>query len=133
MFLLADEGMGGYATLALATDGLIAKDPAAVKAFVEASAKGWHDYLNGDPKAADALIMKDNPEMTEDVLSQARDKMKAYGIVDSGDAKTLGIGAMTDARWKAFFDVAAGQGVYPKGMDYKAAYSLDFVSPPVPK
>ncbi|MDE2487821.1 MAG: ABC transporter substrate-binding protein, partial [Alphaproteobacteria bacterium] len=133
VFLLADEGYPGYAAMLLAPDSLISKDPAAVKAFVEASAKGWHDYLYGDPKPADALIMKDNPEMTEDVLAQARDKMKAYGIVDGGDAKTLGIGAMTDARWKQFFDVAAGQGVYPKDMDYKAAYTLQFVNPPVPK
>jgi NitT/TauT family transport system substrate-binding protein len=133
VFLLADEGYPGYAAMLLAPTSLIARNPAAVKAFVEASAKGWHDYLYGDPKPADALIMKDNPEMTEDVLAQARDKMRAYGIVDGAEAKTLGIGAMTDARWKAFFDVAASQGVYPKDMDYYAAYSLDFVSPPVPK
>ncbi|HEV2531082.1 ABC transporter substrate-binding protein [Phenylobacterium sp.] len=133
VFLLADEGYPGYAAMVLAPDSLIAKNPAAVKAFVEASAKGWHDYLYGDPKPADALIMKDNPEMTEDVLSQARAKMKAYGIVDGAEAKTLGVGAMTEARWKAFFDVAAGQGVYPKTMDYHAAYTLDFVSLPVPK
>ena len=133
VFLLADEGYPGYAAMVLASNSVIAKDPAAVKAFVAASAKGWHDYLYGDPKAADALIMKDNPEMTEDVLAQARDKMRSYGIVDGAEAKTLGIGAMTDARWKAFFDVAAAQGVYPKDMDYRSAYSLDFVSPPVPK
>jgi NitT/TauT family transport system substrate-binding protein len=133
VFLLADEGYPGYAAMVLASDSVIAGKPAAVKAFVEASAKGWHDYLYGDPKPADALIMKDNPEMTEDVLAQARDKMRAYGIVDGGDAKALGLGAMTDARWKAFFDVASSQGVYPKDMDYKAAYTLQFVSPPVPK
>jgi NitT/TauT family transport system substrate-binding protein len=133
VFLLADEGYPGYAAMVLASNSVIAKNPAAVKAFVEASAKGWHDYLYGDPKPADALIMKDNPEMTEDVLAQARDKMKAYGIVDGAEAKTAGLGVMTDARWKAFFDVAAAQGVYPKDMDYRSAYSLDFVSPPTPK
>src|SRR6185437_6177763 len=122
VFLLADEGYPGYAAMVLASDSLIAKNPAAVKAFVEASAEGWRDYLQGDPKPADALIMKDNPEMTEDVLAQAREKMRAYGVVDGGDAKTLGIGAMTDARWKQFFEVAAAQGVYPKSLDYKAAY-----------
>jgi NitT/TauT family transport system substrate-binding protein len=133
VFLLADEGYPGYAAMVLAPTSLIGRNPAAVKAFIEASAKGWHDYLYGDPKAADAMIMKDNPEMTEDVLAQARAKMKAYGIVDGGDAKALGIGAMTDARWKTFFDVAASQGVYPKTLDYHTAYTLDFVSPPVPK
>ena len=130
VFLLADEGYPGYAAMVLASDSLIAKNPAAVKAFVEASAEGWRDYLQGDPKPADALIMKDNPEMTEDVLAQAREKMRAYGVVDGGDAKTLGIGAMTDARWKQFFEVAAAQGVYPKSLDYKAAYTLQFVGKP---
>lgn len=133
VFLLADEGYPGYAAMVLASNSFLAKNPQAVKAFVEASAKGWHDYLYGDPKPADALIMKDNPEMTEDVLAQAREKMRAYGIVDGAEAKTHGLGVMTDARWKAFFDIAAAQGVYPKDMDYKAAYSLDFVSPPAAK
>lgn len=125
VFLLADEGYPGYATMVLATDDLIAKNPAAVKAFVEASAKGWTDYLTGDPSAADALIRKDNPEVTQDVLDQAREKMRSYGIV-SGD-QGAPVGAMTDARWKAFYDVAAAQGVYPKSLDYRRAYTLQFV------
>lgn len=124
VFLLADEGYPGYATMVLATDGLIAKNPAAVQAFVEASAKGWRDYLTGDASAADALIRKDNPEMTQDVLDQAREKMRAYKIVDGDEGAP--VGAMTDARWKAFFDVAAAQGVYPKTLDPKRAYTLQF-------
>jgi NitT/TauT family transport system substrate-binding protein len=127
VFLLADNGYPGYATMALAPDSLIADNPAAVKAFVEASAAGWRDYLHGDPSKADALIRKDNPEMTQDVLDQAREKLKSYGIVEGGDAASLGVGAMTDARWKTFFDMAAGQGVYPKDMDYRRAYTLQFV------
>jgi len=133
VFLLADEGYPGYAAMVLASDRFASKNPQAVKAFVEASAQGWRDYLYGDPRPGDALIIKDNPEMTEDVLQQAREKMKSYGVVDGGDAKALGLGAMTDARWKTFFDMAAAQGVYPKDMDSKAAYTLEFVSPPVLK
>jgi NitT/TauT family transport system substrate-binding protein len=132
VFLLADEGYPSYATLAMATDKLIAENPAAVKAFVEASAKGWADYLNGDPTAANALIMKDNPEMTQDVLDQARAKLKASAIIDGGDAGSMGIGAMTDARWKTFFDMAVAQGVYPKTLDYRRAYTLQFLSAPAP-
>lgn len=132
VFLLADNGYPGYATMILAPDALIAKNPAAVKAFVEATAKGWNDYLNGDPRPADALIMKDNPEMTQDILDQARAKLKANGIVDGGDAapgaKGGGIGVMTDARWQTLFDMAASAGVYPKTLDFKRAYTLQFVS-----
>lgn len=126
VFLLADEGYPGYATMVLAGDALIAKNPAAVQAFVEASAQGWRDYLNGDPSAADALIRKDNPEMTPDVLAQAREKLKSYKIVEGDEGAPLG--AMTDARWTAFFDVASAQGVYPKTLDPKRAYTLQFVA-----
>ncbi|HEV7156781.1 MAG TPA: ABC transporter substrate-binding protein [Caulobacteraceae bacterium] len=127
VFLLADEGYPGYAAMVLAPDSMIAAHPAWVRAFVDASAAGWRDYLRGDPGPGDRLILKDNPEMTEAVLSQARDKMRRYGIVDSGDALRLGLGAMTDARWKSFFDLAAAQGVYPKGLDYHQAYTLQFI------
>ncbi|CAN7486241.1 ABC transporter substrate-binding protein [Phenylobacterium sp. LjRoot164] len=129
VFLLADEGYPGYATMVLVPDSLIAKNPAAVKAFVEGSAAGWKSYLYGDAAPGDALIRKDNPEMTQDVLDQAREKLKSYGIVDSGDAQAGGVGVMTDARWAEFFNVASSQGVYPKDMDYKSAYTLQFVTP----
>ncbi|WP_397402840.1 ABC transporter substrate-binding protein [Phenylobacterium sp.] len=124
VFLLADEGYPGYATMVLATDAVIARNPAAVKAFVEASAQGWRDYLAGDPKAADALIRKDNPEMTDDVLAQAREKLRSYKIIEGSEGAP--VGAMTDARWTAFADMAKAQGVYPKTLDATKAYTLAF-------
>ena len=130
VFLLADEGYPGYATLVLVSDKLIARNPAAVRAFVEASAAGWRDYLDGDPAPGDSLIRKDNPEMGQDVLDQARAKLRSYGIVEGGDAAAGGIGVMTTARWDAFFEMAAGQGVYPKTLDPKRAYTLQFVAAP---
>ena len=129
VFLLADEGYPGYAAMVLVSDKLIAENPKAVKAFVEASAQGWKDYIHGDPKPGDALIRKDNPEMAQDVLDQARAKMRAYWLVE-GDPKTAKIGDMTDDRWAEFFAMAASQGVYPKTLDPKRAYTLQFVNAP---
>jgi NitT/TauT family transport system substrate-binding protein len=118
VFLLADEGYPGYAGMVLAPDRLISGAPATVKAFVDATAAGWKAYLEGDPAPGDKLILKDNPEMTEDVLAQARDKLRRYGVIGSG--------AMNDERWAQFFKVASDGGVYPKTLDYKSAYSLAF-------
>jgi len=127
VFLLADQGYSSYAGMVLAPDSLIAKNPAAIKAFVEASAVGWKAYLHGDPRPADALILRDNPDMTEDVLAQARDKMREYALVDGGDVATLGYGAMTDQRWKDFFQIADKD---PAA--YQRAYTLQFLpNPPV--
>jgi NitT/TauT family transport system substrate-binding protein len=127
IFLLADNGYPGYAAMVLARNSLIADRGPVVQAFVDASAAGWKSYIDGDPTAANALIRKDNPEMAQDVLDQARAKLKSYGIVGSGDAVARGVGAMTDARWKTFFDMASGSGVYPATLNYKAAYTLEFL------
>lgn len=127
VFLLADSGYPGYAAMVLAPQSLIDQKPEVVKAFVEGTAAGWASYLHGDPSAADALILKDNPEMKPDVLAQAREKMRTYGIVESGDAAAGGIGAMTDARWTEFFETAA-KAVYPD-VDVRSAYTLQFVTP----
>lgn len=124
VFLLADSGYPAYASMALMPESFIAKNPAAAQAFVEATAAGWKSYLYGDAKPGDAAILKDNPEMTQDVLDQAREKMRSYGIVGPNGP---GIGQMTDARWAEFFKVASDQGVYPKDMDYKRAYTLQFL------
>jgi NitT/TauT family transport system substrate-binding protein len=130
VFLLADEGYPSYAGMILAPDKFVAANPEAVKKFVEATAAGWAAYLNGDPKPADAEIMKANPEQTADVLAQARDKIRAYGIVESGDAAGGKIGAMSDARWAQTFKTASSLGLFPADMDYHRAYTLQFVSDP---
>ena len=78
--------------------------PDLVQRFVDASIEGWYSYLYGDPAPANALIKRDNPEMTDALLAYGIAKIKEYGIVDSGDASTYGIGAMTDARWRDFFE-----------------------------
>ncbi len=129
VFLLADNGYPGYAGMVLASDRLIHSDPKTVKAFVDATAVGWRDYLFGDPRPGDRLILADNREMTEDVLAQARDKMRRYGIVDSGDAAHGRLGAMTDARWQGFFDMASSARVYPANLDWRRTYTLQFVPP----
>jgi NitT/TauT family transport system substrate-binding protein len=128
-FLLADAGYPGYATMILAPDSLINGKPDVVRAFVEATAAGWNSYLNGDPTPGDALIMKDNPEKTPARLAEARGAIKAYGLVQSGEAAGGNIGAMTDARWAEFFKAINVNGAYPADLDVKKAYTLQFVTP----
>jgi NitT/TauT family transport system substrate-binding protein len=128
VFLLSDHGYPGYAAFVLATDRTIAEQPEMVQAFVDASIRGWVSYLYGDPAAANALIKRDNPEMTDDVIVNAISLMKQYGIVDSGDTLTLGVGAMTEDRWKDFYLTMVGAGVYSAGLDVHSAYTLEFVN-----
>lgn len=128
VFLLSDYGYPGYATFVLARDDRISEKPDEVRAFVEASIEGWYSYLYGDPLPANELIKQDNPEITDALLAQAIEKMRSYGIADSGDSLALGIGAMTDERWQTFFDVMAQNGVYDPALDFKKAYTLQFIN-----
>ena len=127
VFLLADYGYPSYAATVLVPQATIDKKPEMVRAFVAASIQGWHDYLHGDNRAANALIKRDNPDETDDVIAYGIAKMKQYEIAEGGDAKTGGIGTMTDARWKQFFDVMVAAHVYPASLDYKQAYTLAFL------
>jgi NitT/TauT family transport system substrate-binding protein len=94
---------------------------------VQATAEGWHSYLDGDPAPGNALIRTANPEMTDALLAYGRGALKSHGIVESGDALTLGIGAMTDARWRDFFNSMVAAKLYPADLDYRSAYTLKFV------
>jgi len=128
VFLIADHGFNSYSTLIETRRDLVEKNPGLVQRFVDASTIGWYHYIYGDPSAGNALIKKQNPEMTDALLAYSIAKMKEYGIVDSGDTLKLGIGAMTDARMKSFFDKMVRVGVVKPGIDYKRAYTLKFVN-----
>ena len=128
VMLLADAGYSSYGALIQTSEKLVREKPDLVQRFVDASIEGWYSYLYNDPGPADALIKRDNPEMTDALLAYGRDKMKEYGVVDSGDAKKDGIGAMTEARWRDFFETMVKAGLYPADMDFRRAYTTHFVN-----
>jgi len=128
VFLLADYGFNAYSTLIETRRELVEKKPDLVQRFVDASAIGWYHYIYGDSRPGNELIKKQNPEMTDAMLANSIAKMKEYGIVDSGESVKLGIGAMTDAQWKSFFDKMVHAGVVKPSLDYKRAYTLQFVN-----
>jgi NitT/TauT family transport system substrate-binding protein len=128
IFLLADHGFSSYSTLIETRRDLVDKRPDLVQRFVDASVIGWYNYLYHDNKPGNALIRQHNPEMSAALLAYSVDKMKQYGIVDSGDALTQGIGAMTDARMQNFFDTMVRAGVVKAGLAYKDSYTLRFVN-----
>jgi NitT/TauT family transport system substrate-binding protein len=128
IFLLADSGFNTYSTLIETRRDLVDKNPDLVRRFVEASIIGWYNYIYGDNAAANALIKKHNPEMTDELINYSIAKMKEFGIVDSGDSLQLGVGAMTEARVASFFDKMVRAGVVKPSVDFRNAYTLQFVN-----
>ena len=128
VILLADYGFNAYSTLIETRTMYAEKKADLVQRFVDASVTGWYTYLYGDNRPGNALIKKANPEMTDDLLAYSVDKMKQYGIVDSGDTLKDGIGAMSDDRMVTFFGKMVRAGVTRRDIDYRKAYTLRFVN-----
>jgi hypothetical protein len=124
---LADHGYSTYSSLIEARRDTVERNPDLVQRFVNASAIGWYHYLFGDNAKANAAIKRANPGITDGQIAYSIAKLKECGIVDSGDALKLGIGAMTDARVKDFFDQMVKAGLVKPDTDYKKVYTLQFV------
>jgi NitT/TauT family transport system substrate-binding protein len=127
VFLIADNGYSSYATTIEAMQQTIDERPEVVACFVEGSIKGWYNYLYGDNSGANDLIKAANPEMTQDKIDYAIGKMKEWGIVDSGDTETMGIGVMTDDKVTDFYNKMVEAGVVKAGLDFSATYTTQFV------
>jgi NitT/TauT family transport system substrate-binding protein len=128
IFLIADYGFSSYSTLIETRRDLVDGRPDLVQRFVDASIIGWYNYIYHDNAPANDLIKRQNPEMTDELLAYSVARMKEYGIVDSGDAVELGVGAMTDARVASFFDKMVRAGVVKANLDYRKSYTLRFVN-----
>lgn len=128
IFLLADYGYSAYATTIFGMRPYFEENRDLAQRFVDATIKGFDSCMNGDATPAKKAIMADNPEHSAELFDFKLAQMKAYGLVTGGDAATLGIGAMTDARWKEFFETMSSVGIYPADMDYTKAFDLSFVN-----
>ncbi len=127
-FLLADHGYNDYAYTIETSQRLVDERPELVQRFVDATIEGCVSYLGADPAPGNALIREANPDMTEAIIANSIRVMRARRLVDGDDAAQLGIGAMTDARWRAFFDMTVEAGLYPADLDYRRGYTLRFVN-----
>jgi NitT/TauT family transport system substrate-binding protein len=128
IILLADHGYQDYNNLVMVPSKLAGEHPEVVQAFIDASIEGWYGYLYGDPAPGNALITKQNKEMTPALIASAIALAKQYGIVDSGDALSLGIGAMSETKWQAIFDGAVAAGLYPASLDWRKGFTTAFVN-----
>ena len=127
--LLADHGFSTYSTVIEARTDTVKAKPELVQRFVDASIVGWVNYLYGNRKAANAMMMKENPEMNEEEIEASVALMKSQGIVDSGEAVASGIGTMSAPRIKDFYDQMVKAGLYKAGeVDLSKVATLQFVN-----
>lgn len=127
VLMFSDHGFPAYATTVSCMDKTVKDRSKQVAAFVKASAEGWKSYL-ANPAPANALIKKDNPNMTDDQLAYSVAKLKEMGMITGGDAAKLGIGVITDARSKASYDfLVASKLLDPAKIELAKTYTTEFI------
>jgi len=126
VFLLADLGYPPYSEALVVTRTTLEKRRDVLVRFVRASAEGWKSYL-ANPAPGNALIRRDNPQMGDDLIAFGVARMKAYSLVDAGDARVRGLLTMTDARWDATADFLRSTGLAKVGVDYRRAWTVEIV------
>ncbi|MPS98449.1 MAG: ABC transporter substrate-binding protein [Pseudomonas sp.] len=125
-FLFADAGYPPYGSTLATRQDIIDEHPQRVAGFVRASLEGWKRYLE-NPAAGNALIKRDNPNMTDELLAWGLSTLKQHQLLTRGDAATQGIGTMSDARWQATRDFMVEAGLLGAGAPWQQAYTTRFV------
>jgi NitT/TauT family transport system substrate-binding protein len=126
VFLLAASGYPPYAETIVTLQKTVQEKPDMIRRFIAASAEGWRRYL-ANPAPGNALIKRDNREIEDGLLAFGVARMKDFSLVTGGEAAKQGILTMTDARWKQTFDFMAQAGLIKRDVDYRKAYTLQFV------
>lgn len=128
VFLMSDHGWPPYSTTIVCMEKTVRERPKAVAAFIKATMEGWKSYLKGDPSPANAMIKKDNPNMTDDKIANGIKLLNETGMVFGGDAAKLGVGVITDGRMKKTYDMMVAMKLLdPAKVDLKKTYTTQFV------
>lgn len=125
-FLFSDHGYPPYTQAITTLQQTVAEKPDLVQRFVRASIEGWKSFMDNPAPGAE-LIKKANPNMTDGQIAFSVQKMKEMKIVSGGDAARLGIGTMTDERWKKTAEFMVAAGLLKPTTDWKKAYTTQFV------
>lgn len=127
--LLADHGFSTYSTLIETRTETVKNNPDLVQRFVDASIIGWVNFMNGDRSKANALMIKDNPEISVAEIEASVHLMKQQGIVESGVTAIQGIGTMNPARIEDFYQQMVKAGLYQaKDVDLSKVATTQFVN-----
>lgn len=127
VLLVSDEGFNPYTSCLITHDDTVKKDPELARKFVQASIKGWQQYLT-EPTKTNELIHSLNKEMSLDALAFGVEKLKP--LVEDTVTKAQGIGHMGLERWQTLVDqlVEIGQ-LAPDKVKTSDLFTTEFLKP----
>lgn len=125
VLLTTDAGYSPYRVM-FTTRDFLQQHPDVVNRFVQASLKGWREYLN-DPAAAHAAIAKLNPALNPEWMEFTWKALRDGHFVAGDDPSGAQLGRMAPDRWTTMYNQLLDLKVIDKKFDPATAYALQFV------
>jgi NitT/TauT family transport system substrate-binding protein len=130
VLLIQESGYDPYRVFFTRAE-LVREKPEMVKAFVQASIRGWKSYLE-DPAAVHAEIRRRNPELTPEKMDYSLKALKDGAFVTGDPAKGEAAGRMVSARWQFQYDTLRDLGVTRGRSPLESAWTDRFIDSPKP-
>lgn len=128
---LADSGYDPYTCIFASTE-FLEQHPEEAKAFLRAWQRGWKDYLEGDPSAANAIIREHNPEADPGFIEFGRQQIIDFALARGDPALGEDYGTMNPERIQAEIETLEILGVLEKGqLTLEDVLAVEFVPPPL--
>jgi ABC-type nitrate/sulfonate/bicarbonate transport system substrate-binding protein len=99
----------------------IDEDPDTVRAFLEATAKGY-EYAIDDPEGAAKLLLEAVPELDETLVTGSQKYLAGEYAKDAPQW-----GYEDEERWKSYSDLMLSSGLITRELDISAAYTNEFL------
>ena len=124
--LFSKEGWPSYTNPIVTSQSFLARNGDVMRPFLKASMEGWKSYM-ANPKPGNDLIKQMNPKMTDGQIDFSVARMRDVNCWASGDATKLGIGAMTEERWKATRDMMVSVDLLKPDTEWKKAFTTLYI------
>lgn len=125
---LSDAGYDCYQVLFTRRE-LIRTSPDMIRAFILASIRGWRDYLEGNPKPGDALMLERNPQLSPELLAFSRAEMMRYRFVHGDPAKGEDIGHLAIARIEEQMSILRSLKILTAPVTVPSVVTTEFLPP----
>jgi NitT/TauT family transport system substrate-binding protein len=122
--LVAKSGYNPYSNVIFTMKSYAAAHPALVRAFVDATVKGWNAYKT-DYKAIDKYMNQFNKGFSAAAMDA--NAVAQESLVFGGDARSHGVGYMSPERWRATVAHLLYIGAMKKALPVSSMYTNAFL------
>ena len=100
--MVSDLGWNPYSSVLVTSGDLIRRDPELVRRFVQATLRGWQNYLTDAGKGNQAILAANEHGMTAEALEFGSRELRSLALPSDMDLGS--VGAMTLERWRTLVE-----------------------------